>query len=907
MHKKMISGSSTSIPDDEMDSQLQFALKQSNRAIKEILQHSARETLTDKINMLTHCILFRSLACIQGHTGLALEHLRSGLRILREVDEDLEANPDTPIDHPVSLYTLRALLVNMDIQAREIMTPAIRASWEPQPRRDFRTTNTPFQNISQARSYFEAIFNDAIAFMQVNDMTPPFPEEEAARLDHEICRLQSIFQTGSDNLGEFLSTVGISVEREALMGIQMIYHHIRIFMKAFERAKGVPQSQFILEEHLQMLVNLAGEALGAPPDFTLPLDAVPEDYAPPQAGGRKGGGSSTPGYSRPVYFCVSGTCSALWAVCAHTRDRALRRKALGLLLHYPRREGTWDSVLTGRVAWDLMRLEENCAICGGSGSPVNSDHSAVRSLTDIDASDMIKYDRTTPDCHTVVLVNIEVTGRRAAMLTYRTVLDDKLGQPGVVKEIVCVFPSSYRSDAATKETTKTKVEGEAKLPSKASVVGREGHEEERIESFSATLPADRRDSRYKEEVRIYEEDRVRRPVHREEVHIHEDRRYQQPERERVSEKVEFSTHNRYQEPYQRYVGSQIEVQDRTYDREFNTVHGPATDYAPTQIDVSERQYRERTRPIEGGYAAEQGYSNLSTQPTYGQAAGYRKDVDSVDSRYPSDVRVEKTTRTTVDAPKKHKRDMGYYDEDGHYHSFRHGLHKAADRILHPIHGHRHHHSESHSHTGSHHDDREEVVVKKYTSTSPPSLPRVTATAAPAARPAPTRVAPAPVSYSKTRYTESRSMAPHNTITIPCHHIRIGDLLILQGRPCQVIRITTSSQTGQHRYLGVDLFTKQLHEESSFISNPAPSVVVQNMLGPVFKQYRVLDIREDGRVVAMTETGDVKQGLPVLDQSALLGRLTESFDNGRGSVRILVINDDGQELAVDYKVVHGSRL
>jgi hypothetical protein len=59
----------------------------------------------------------------------------------------------------------------------------------------------------------------------------------------------------------------------------------------------------------------------------------------------------------------------------------------------------------------------------------------------------------------------------------------------------------------------------------------------------------------------------------------------------------------------------------------------------------------------------------------------------------------------------------------------------------------------------------------------------------------------------------------------------------------VIRISTSPATGQYRYLGVDLFTKQLHEESSFISNPAPSVVVQTMLGPIFKQYRVLDIQD----------------------------------------------------------------
>lgn len=147
---------------------------------------------------------------------------------------------------------------------------------------------------------------------------------------------------------------------------------------------------------------------------------------------------------------------------------------------------------------------------------------------------------------------------------------------------------------------------------------------------------------------------------------------------------------------------------------------------------------------------------------------------------------------------------------------------------------------------------------------------------------------------------------HNTVTIPCHHIRVGDLLILQGRPCQVIRISTSAATGQHRYLGVDLFTKQLHEESSFISNPSPSVVVQTMLGPVFKQYRVLDL-QDGHVVAMTETGDVKQSIPVIDQSDLWGRLSKAFKAGSGSVRVLVISDSGRELAVDMKVIHSSRL
>lgn len=142
---------------------------------------------------------------------------------------------------------------------------------------------------------------------------------------------------------------------------------------------------------------------------------------------------------------------------------------------------------------------------------------------------------------------------------------------------------------------------------------------------------------------------------------------------------------------------------------------------------------------------------------------------------------------------------------GHYHSFRHGLHKVADRIIHPHHHHHHHHPEG----------RETIEVTEVRESRPSRR------------------------VSKVAYGDE---AP-NSVTIPCHHIRIGDILILQGRISQVIRISTSSATGQHRYLGVDLFTKQLHEESSSIHNPAPSVVVQTMRGPILKQYRVLDLQD----------------------------------------------------------------
>ncbi|KAI9672648.1 MAG: hypothetical protein M1831_000083 [Alyxoria varia] len=450
---------------------------------------------------------------------------------------------------------------------------------------------------------------------------------------------------------------------------------------------------------------------------------------------------------------------------------------------------------------------------------------------------------------------------------------------------ISVFPSTYRSDTTSTEedSSKVKVEGQVDYESSRRQRGREGHdtrssasrkenttrvhEEEEDSSYyqgRRRRHQQPRDSttRREETVRVYE-DRDRRPKtsRREDINVSVyDREHERPKRDHD---LEVERERSYREPYQRYSDANFN-QETTYDREYRVTREEPSRY-DTQIDVAERDYRQRSRPFADEYVEKRYYPSSNDEESY---------------RYEQ--------RTSVDSPEEHRhRDhhMGYYDDEGHYHSFRHGVHRAADRlgdrIAHPVHGGNRHRV--------HYDDapapphvREESVEHEVYDREPVS-----------AMP------------GRTRYVERG--APPGTITIPCHHIRIGDLLILQGRPCQVIRITTSAQTGQHRYLGVDLFTKQLQEESSFVSNPGPSVVVQNMLGPVFKQYRVLDIRDDGRVVAMTETGDVKQGLPVIDQGSLWTRLTDAFGNGRGSVRVLVINDSGRELAVDYKVVHGARL
>ncbi|KAI3320843.1 hypothetical protein HD806DRAFT_537905 [Xylariaceae sp. AK1471] len=451
-----------------------------------------------------------------------------------------------------------------------------------------------------------------------------------------------------------------------------------------------------------------------------------------------------------------------------------------------------------------------------------------------------------------------------------------------------IFPRTYKEAAEAETTTKTHEELEIKLPVKPEKAGREGQYSSI--SASAQLPP-RQEQRYsEEEVRITrEEERYRRPgVKREYYEEHSTHR---PSNVNVFQQETRTQAVRPQYPSSNYSETSIQV-----DRH----HKPH--YSP--IDRIEREYRARVQPsvhrddirVTGTtvdtpahrpqYSEEVSFAGTTVDtafhhPQYAQKASvtgttidsavhrpqYAEKVsiteETIDTpkaspSYRKDVKItEETTEYPRHSSAYQKSRMGYYDEDGHYHSFRHGLHKMADRIFHPE------------------GDRVEVIRESHSSSV--SAPR-----------------------------SNGSGAIPNTVTIPCHHIRMGDILMLQGRPCQVIRISTSAATGQHRYLGVDLFSKQLHEESSFVSNPAPSVVVQTMLGPVFKQYRVLDI-QDGTVTAMTESGDVKTALPVIDQSGLYSRLSTAFNQGHGSVRVLVITDHGSELVVDVKVVHGSRL
>ncbi|KAJ5752086.1 Nucleic acid-binding OB-fold [Penicillium odoratum] len=65
----------------------------------------------------------------------------------------------------------------------------------------------------------------------------------------------------------------------------------------------------------------------------------------------------------------------------------------------------------------------------------------------------------------------------------------------------------------------------------------------------------------------------------------------------------------------------------------------------------------------------------------------------------------------------------------------------------------------------------------------------------------------------------------------------------------------------------------------------------------------MDVLTDDTVTILTETGDIKSSVPVLDTASLLTNITNSFKERKGSVRVVVVpgSNASDELVVDFKV------
>lgn len=347
MHRRFYEGSVSHFSEADMaDQYLQFALLQSNQAIKELLKGrgpDGRMTGSDKITLMTCCVLFSSMACLQGHQREGMQHLRSGIRLLKEIDEDQEQNLGR---HPVNIESLRSMFVGLDMQARSIMSTVQQSTWEPPP----QSKEPPLRlnaalddaTLIAVQLRLQSIVNDVLAFLPTSSQRP-VEDWDTVSCDH-----QSLLKRFR-HISEILDKLNLKAAHDMkgqyaqqLTAVQLLHSQLEYYLRypRVDLADKFPFLQDYLNEpviepgvHMARMLELAAQLL--PHNASL----------------------------SPVFTTCMGPLSALWLIAtrAPSECTAIRKRAVRLMLSAPRREGFWDSMVAGQIAAEVLKWEQESA------------------------------------------------------------------------------------------------------------------------------------------------------------------------------------------------------------------------------------------------------------------------------------------------------------------------------------------------------------------------------------------------------------------------------------------------------------------------------------------------------------------------------------------------------------------
>jgi hypothetical protein len=410
MHRRYYEGSVSHLNEADMtDQYLQLALRQSNQAIQGLLKASgpgSRMASADKVTLMTCSVLFSSMACLQGHQREGVQHVRSGIRLLNELDNEKE---DKTERHPINVDSLRSIFVGLDMQVRSIMRSQDAKDWEPIPRsRSSSVSQDELDNTSLVESsiaiqgkveldqsslvtmqlHLQTLINEVIAFLQATLTRLPDPRDYQRLLSRfDVCTvlLDQLCTRAVHGAGDY---------SQSLLALQLLHSQLEYYLRN-PRGDVLEMFYFMADPHREPFNPVA--------HFTRMLDLATR-LLPHSSS------------MLPVFTTSMGPVAALWIIAtrAPSECTTIRKRAVRVMLSYPRREGFWDGMVAGQVAQEVLRLEQESTQeeLGLMAAPTR--------------------DLIVPDDLRIVIVALKYdeNDNRRASVQHRSVRDVKMNRPG---------------------------------------------------------------------------------------------------------------------------------------------------------------------------------------------------------------------------------------------------------------------------------------------------------------------------------------------------------------------------------------------------------------------------------------------------------------------------------------------
>ena len=320
--------------------EMRFALHQCNQGIRHLTQKSgsldrSEQSIENTSSAVIASILFTVFASLQGHMGEAMDHVRSGLRVLQDL-QDLQASKEKgptfalSSAYPVPLARMRSLLTNLYAQMRSMVNDEAIIERDSDPLLSNVNCPSSFVSLADAQDHIQALFSNTIAFFQKNSFEPPQTQEirDKVRVQQDVLR---------GALSDSRSALKALILREAGSddgSIEAATTVVRLY-------------------HTYLKVRLGLDVLR---DDEFMFDSFESDFEEMLMYCEKIF-EVTP-YNEPTCSSGLGVVMPLHMIAARCRNPTIRRKAVALLLSGVRREGVWDSIRVGRVVAMTVELEE---------------------------------------------------------------------------------------------------------------------------------------------------------------------------------------------------------------------------------------------------------------------------------------------------------------------------------------------------------------------------------------------------------------------------------------------------------------------------------------------------------------------------------------------------------------------
>jgi translation initiation factor 5A len=145
--------------------------------------------------------------------------------------------------------------------------------------------------------------------------------------------------------------------------------------------------------------------------------------------------------------------------------------------------------------------------------------------------------------------------------------------------------------------------------------------------------------------------------------------------------------------------------------------------------------------------------------------------------------------------------------------------------------------------------------------------------------------------------ETAESGASKTFPKQCSAFRKNEFIVLKGRPCKVVEMSTSRPANGHakvHIVGLDIFTAKKYEDI------CPST--HNMEAPVVKRkdYQLMSINEDGFVSLLNlDTCEEKEDLK-LPEGELAQQIRDAFEKDETGILVTVVTAMGEEAILACK-------